>query len=98
MRTCPPSGFSTPAMHASTVLFPAPDAPNSPHASPLATCSAISTVNRGRRLMTRASSTARPSLCEHLREPRKGQCDGEKDDEQRHDRRQPEILEAGPNR
>src|SRR6202051_120999 len=94
-HTKPSSGSSSPAMHASTVLLPAPEVPNSPRAPPFASSSETSIVNSRRRLRICALSTS-PPLCQHMHQPRQRQRHRQKHHQQRHHRRQPHALQIHP--
>src|SRR6185312_16539513 len=91
----PWSGCSIPAMHASTVLLPVPDAPNKPSEFPLWSSSSTSTVN-SRRLFKILALSMMLALREDVHQPRKGQGHREKRHEQRHHRGQAEALQIDP--
>src|SRR6476469_7286013 len=84
-----------PAMQASTVLVPAPEAPNRPTEPPASSSSATSTWRSRRFLMMWALSMAF-SLGQHMHQPRQRQCHGKKDDQQRHDGGQSKALQIYP--
>src|ERR1700733_8663108 len=94
-RTYPLSGSSIPAMQESTVLFPAPETPNSPKESPFPSCRQTSTMSCRRPLMMCASSMAF-TLSQNMRQPRKRQGNGKKNHEQWHHRRQTKALQIDP--
>src|ERR1041385_6254945 len=84
-----------PAMQASTVLLPAPEAPNKPTELPASSSSVTSTWSSRRFLMMWASSMA-SSLGKHMHQPRQRQSHGQKDHEQRHDGGQSKALQVHP--
>src|SRR5689334_1058757 len=84
-----------PAMQASTVLLPAPEAPNKPTELPASSSSDTSTWISRRFLMMRALSMAF-SLGQHMYQPRQRQSHGQKDHQQRHDGWQSKALQIHP--
>src|SRR5205807_8138921 len=93
--TQPPSGSSTPAMQASTVLLPAPEAPNNPNEQPCSNSSETFTLSWRRCFMTWALSMA-SALGQDMHEPGKWQGYGQEHHQQRHYSRQAKALQVDP--
>src|SRR5579875_220661 len=92
---CPESGSSMPAMQASTVLLPAPDAPNKPTDSPGPSFSEKLTV-KSRRCFLNCASSMESALRQDVSEPWQRQSDREKDHEKRHYGGQSKALQVSP--
>src|SRR5689334_24524597 len=84
-----------PAMQASTVLLPVPEAPNKPSAAPASNSNATFTRRSRRCLMMWALSMAF-SLGQHMHQPGQRQCDCKKNNQQRHDGGQSKALQVYP--
>src|SRR4029077_15919755 len=84
-----------PAMQASTVLLPAPEAPNKPTELPASSSSMTSTWRSRRFLMMCALSMAF-FLGQHMHQPGQRQSHGQKYDEQRHYGGQSKALQIHP--
>src|ERR1041385_7993164 len=84
-----------PAMQASTVLLPAPEAPNKPTELPASSSSVTSTWRSRRFLMMWALSMAF-SLGQHMHQPGQRQSHSQEDDKQRHYGGQSKALQIYP--
>src|ERR1700740_1326269 len=84
-----------PAMQASTVLLPAPEAPNNPTELP-ASSSSVTSIWRSRRFLMMWALSMAFSLGQHMHQPRQRQSHGQKDNEQRHHGGQSKALQVYP--